>query len=173
MRGIYEPRTNTSICGTLGRKLKTAPGNLGTRNVKVFSLVYFYFEAGKVCKSHARHPTLIGREIFFPLTQQRSKNSSFSKCKCINQSYNNVFERFWLLSARLEHQYDSVRVVPVIGQYSRTVKGTVNTSCPCNWTECVMCVRCCLAFRRFNCCFFYENVQPMSSFFLKFCHSFD
>ena len=21
--------------------------------------------------------------------------------------------------------------------------------------------------------FFYENVQPMSSFFLKFCHSFD
>ena len=40
-------------------------GNLETRNVKVFSLVHFYFEAGKVCKSHARHPTLIGREFFF------------------------------------------------------------------------------------------------------------
>ena len=93
--------------------------------------------------------------FFFPLRQQRLKNSSFSKCKCINQSFNNVLERVWLLPARLEHQCDSVRVVPVIGQYSRTVKGTVNTSYPCNWTERVMCVRCCLAFRRVNCCFFF------------------
>ena len=138
-----------------GKKIENSRSNLGTRNVKVFSLVHFYFEAGKVCKSHAHHPTLIGREFFFSLTQQRLKNSSFSKCKCINQSYNKVLERVWSLPARLEHQYDSVRVVPVIGQYNRTVKGTVNTSCPCNWTECVMCVRCCLAFRRVNCCCFF------------------
>ena len=70
----------------------------------------------------------------------------------------------------------------VFGQCNRTVKGTVNTSCLCKWTERVKCVRSCLTFRRVNCLklllllllfFFYQNVQPMPSFFLKFCHSFD
>ena len=36
----------------------------------------------------------------------------------------------------------------------RTVKGTVNTSCMCRWTERVMCARCCSAFRRVNSFFF-------------------
>ena len=40
----------------------------------------------------------------------------------------------------------------VIGQCNRTVKGTLNTSCLCKWTERVM--YCCLAFRWVNCCFF-------------------
>ena len=43
----------------------------------------------------------------------------------------------------------------VIEQCYRTAKGTVHTSCLCKWTERVMCVRYCLAFRRVNCCFFF------------------
>ena len=42
----------------------------------------------------------------------------------------------------------------VIGQCNRTVKGTVNTSCLCKWTERVM--YCCLAFRRVNYCLFFS-----------------
>ena len=41
----------------------------------------------------------------------------------------------------------------VIWQCNRTVKGTVNTSCLCKWTEHVM--YCCLALRRVNYCFFF------------------
>ena len=61
----------------------------------------------------------------------------------------------------------------VIGQCNRTVKGTLNTSCLCKWTERVM--YCCLAFRRVTVAFFSfslfnENLepQPMSCFFFKF-----
>ena len=43
----------------------------------------------------------------------------------------------------------------------------------CKWTGRVMCARCCLAFGRVNRCFFYENVWPMSSSYLQFCHNFD
>ena len=39
----------------------------------------------------------------------------------------------------------------------RTVKGTVNTSCMCKWTERVMCARCCSAFRRVNSFFFMKT----------------
>ena len=47
-------------------------------------------------------------------------------------------------------------------------------SCRCNWTERVMCAHCCHAFHQVNCCFFfYENVYPMSSFYLKFYQSLD
>ena len=41
----------------------------------------------------------------------------------------------------------------VIGQCNRTVKGTLNTSCLCKWTERVM--YCCLAFRRVTVPFFF------------------
>ena len=46
----------------------------------------------------------------------------------------------------------------VIGQYDRTVKGTVNTSCLCKGTERVMCARRCLAFRRVTCFFFFMKM---------------
>ena len=39
----------------------------------------------------------------------------------------------------------------------RTIKGTVNTSCMCRWTERVMCARCCSAFRRVNSFFFMKT----------------
>ena len=60
----------------------------------------------------------------------------------------------------------------VIGQCNRKVIGTVNTSCLCKWTESVMCARCCLAFRRVNCFFFYEKLYMISSFFLKLMSQF-
>ena len=91
-----------------------------------------------------------------------------------NQNYDKILECDWLSPARFEHLKDSVRIMLVIGQCNRTVKGTVNTSYLCKWTECIMSVHCCLAFCRVKSWFFfYENVQPMSNFFLKFCHSFD
>ena len=40
----------------------------------------------------------------------------------------------------------------------------IDTSCLCKWAVRVMCACCCHAFRRF----FYENVWPMSSLFLRF-----
>ena len=65
----------------------------------------------------------------------------------------------------------------VIGQCNRTVKGTLNTSCLCKWTERVM--YCCLAFRRVTVAFFSfslfnENLepQPMSCFFFKFWYDY-
>ena len=65
----------------------------------------------------------------------------------------------------------------VIGQCNRTVKGTLNTSCLCKWTERVM--HCCLAFRRVTVAFFSfslfnENLepQPMSCFFFKFWYDY-
>ena len=42
----------------------------------------------------------------------------------------------------------------VIGQCSRTVKETVNTSCLCKRTERVMSMRCCVFFCLFFVCFF-------------------
>ena len=55
-----------------------------------------------------------------------------------------------------------------------TVKGKLKASRLFKWTERVICTRCCLTFRRLTVDqVFYENVQPMPSFFLKFCHSFD
>ena len=63
----------------------------------------------------------------------------------------------------------------VIELCNRTVKGTVDMSCLCEWTECIMCTCCFLHFAKLTVAvfFFYENVYPMSSFFLKVCHSFD
>ena len=37
-------------------------------------------------------------------------------------------------------------VMLVIGWCNSTVKGTVNMSCPCKWTQCFICMCCCLAF---------------------------
>ena len=62
----------------------------------------------------------------------------------------------------------------VIELCNRTVKGTVDMSCLCEWTECIMCTCCFLHFAKLTVAvFFYENVYPMSNFFLKVCHSFD
>ena len=62
----------------------------------------------------------------------------------------------------------------VNGQSNWTVKGTFNMSCLYKWTEYFMCACCCFTFRPVNFCFFFlKNTQPMSSFFLKFCHSLD
>ena len=65
----------------------------------------------------------------------------------------------------------------VIGQCNRTVKGTLNTSCLCKWTERVM--YCCLALRRVTVAFFSfslfnENLepQPMSCFIFKFWYDY-
>ena len=52
------------------------------------------------------------------------------------------------------------RVMLVIGQWNRTVKGTVHISdaCMCKWTECVTSVCCNLAFHWVKCLYFYENI---------------
>ena len=55
----------------------------------------------------------------------------------------------------------------VIGQCDRTV----GRLCLCKWTECIMSMRCCLAFCQVNCRFSLNNRFLVS--FSKFCHSFD
>ena len=77
-------------------------------------------------------------------------------CTGTNQNHNKILELDWFQLTGFEHLQDSVRVMLVIGQCNRTVKGTVNMSCLCNTgPESVMCARCCLAFRRVNCCFIF------------------
>ena len=63
----------------------------------------------------------------------------------------------------------------VIGQCNRTVKGTVNMSCLCKWTERVTCAHAVVShFAELTVVFFfYEKVDLLSSFFHKFCHNFD
>ena len=84
------------------------------------------------------------------------------------ENYNKILKSDWLSPARFKHWWNSVRAMPVIGQCNRTVKGTVDTSCPCKFTECLMCARCCLAFRRVNCCFCYETYNRRLVSFANF-----
>ena len=151
-------------------------GNLGTRNVKVFSLVHFYFETGKVCKSHAHHPTLIGREFFFfrlrsSVWKIRHSRSVNVLIKAITK-FSNAFGHYqpdW--STNMTVNALCLWLDSIVGQskgqltrHARVIRQ--NESCVCavasHFAELTVVVF-----------FFYENVQPMSSFFLKFCHSFD
>ena len=60
-------------------------------------------------------------------------------------------------------------IILVIGQCNSTVKGTVNMSCLCKWTECVVCMCCGLAFFRMNCFF----LMKMYNRWLVFSSNFD
>lgn len=90
-----------------------------------------------------------------------------------------ILERDWLSPSRFEHQQDNVRVMLVIRQCYRIIKGTANRSCLCKWTERVMSVRSFLVFRRVDYCFvffclsfvyfFNENEQLLSQILPQFC----